>query len=338
MAPVEELSQSVGLVQACVTLGVSRATLYRRRRPKACARIKVRKCRKPARALSESERRRVLEVLRSEEFVDKAPLEVYGTLLDQDQYLCSIRSMYRYLAENQEVRERRNQRRHPQHPKPVLVARAPNEVWSWDITKLRGPSKWMLYYLYVLMDIFSRYVVGWMVAERESAALAERLISESCAKQGVRPDQLTVHSDRGAPMTAGSMMELYAMLGITPSHSRPRVSNDNPFSESQFKTLKYRPDFPDRFGGPGHARRYSGNFLHWYNVEHRHSGLALMTPEVVHYGRTREVLVHRQRVLDAAYAAHPDRFVKGPPRAQEPPSEVWINQPGRELVVEKQTH
>ena len=195
----------------------------------------------------------MLEVLHSERFVDKAPAEVYGALLDDGDYLCSQRSMYRYLAANREVRERRNQRRHPQHVKPVLVARGPNEVWSWDITKLRGPAKWMLYHLYVVMDIYSRYVVGWMVAERESAALAERLISESCAKQGVRRQQLTVHSDRGSAMTAGSMMELYAMLGVTPSYSRPRVSNDNPFSESQFKTLKYRPDYPDRFGSPGHA-------------------------------------------------------------------------------------
>jgi putative transposase len=281
------------------------------------------------------ERETVLEELHSERFVDKTPSEAYATLLDEDRrYLCSIRTMYRILAANREVRERRNQRRHPVHPKPVLVARAPNQVWSWDITKLRGPEKWLVYYLYVLMDIFSRYVVGWMVAERELAALAERLILESCAKQGIVRDQLTVHADRGPSMTAGTVVQLYAMLGITPSHSRPRVSNDNPYSESQFKTLKYQPGFPDRFGGPGHARSHCAEFMNWYNVEHHHTGLALLTPAVVHHGHASAVLEARQRILDRAYAEHPERFVQGPPRVAQPPKEVWINQPGRELLLE----
>lgn len=337
MAATEELSRSVGVSRACETLGVSRATLYRRRRPTVHARV-VRKRRTPARALSNAEHVQVLDVLHRDSFVDRTPAEVYGTLLDQDQYLCSIRTMYRILAASSEVRERRNQRCHPSHAKPVLVARAPNQVWSWDITKLRGPAKWVFYYLYVVMDIFSRYVVGWMVAERESAAFAERLISESCAKQNVQREQLTVHSDRGSPMIAGNVMEMYAMLGITPSFNRPRVSNDNPYSESQFKTLKYQADFPERFGTPGHARSHSTKFFGWYNVEHHHSGLALLTPEVVHHGRTGDVLAARQRALDNAYAAHPERFVKGPPQAQKPPAEVWINQPGRELEVNTKTH
>jgi len=323
----------VGVLRACQALGVSRATLYRRRRPRACAQV-VRRQQPPERALTATERAAVLDVLHSERFVDQAPAEVFARLLDDEQrYLCSIRTMYRLLAANQEVRERRNQRRHPAHPKPVLVARAPNQVWTWDITKLRGPAKWVVYYLYVLLDLFSRYVVGWMVAERESAALAERLIRESCAKQGVRRDQLVAHSDRGSPMTSGTVTMLYALLGITPSYSRPRVSNDNPYSESQFRTLKYHPDFPERFDSAVHARSFSGGFFRWYNTEHHHLGLALLTPEVVHYGRAREVLAGRQEILDLAYARHPERFVRGRPRVPEPPSEVWINRPGSGVVL-----
>lgn len=332
---MEGLSGAVGVVRACQALGVSRATLYRRRRPKVHARI-VRWRRRPARALTAVERRAVLDVLHNERFVDQTPAEVFAGLLDDEkQYLCSIRTMYRLLAANQEVRERRNQRRHPSHPKPVLVARGPNQVWTWDITKLRGPAKWAVYYLYVLLDLFSRYVVGWMVAERESATLAERLLRESCAKQGVGRDQLVAHSDRGAPMTSGTVTMLYAMLGITPSYSRPRVSNDNPYSESQFRTLKYHPDFPERFGSATHARSFSTGFFRWYNTEHHHSSLALLTPEAVHYGRAREVLAARQQLLDLAYARHPERFVRGRPRVPAPPAEVWINRPGSGVVLSR---
>ena len=340
----EGLSGAVGVLRACQVLGVSRATLYRRRlpaqagRPLVCARV-VRWQSQPGRALRPEEREAVLEVLHSERFVDQAPAEVYARLLDEERrYLCSIRTMYRILAANQEVRERRDQVRHPAHPKPVLVARGPKQVWSWDITKLRGPAKWVVYYLYVLLDIFSRYVVGWMVAERESAALAERLIRESCAKQGVERNRLVVHADRGPAMTSGTVTMLYALLGITPSHSRPRVSNDNPYSESQFKTLKYHPEFPDRFGSTSHARSFCGGFFHWYNTEHHHSALALLTPEVVHYGRALEVLADRQRILDLAYARNPERFVHGRPRVSEPPGEVWINQPGTEVMLEDGAH
>ena len=334
----EELSGAVGVLRACQVLGVSRATLYRRRRPPLCARG-ARRQRSPLRALGAVEREAVLEVLHSERFVNQAPAEVYARLLDEERrYLCSVRTMYRILAANQEVRERRDQARHPAHPKPVLVARGPKQVWSWDITKLRGPAKWVVYYLYVLLDIFSRYVVGWMVAEGESAALAERLIRETCARHGVERKQLVVHADRGPAMTSGTVTMLYALLGITPSYSRPRVSNDNPYSESQFKTLKYHPEFPDRFGSASHARSFCASFFHWYNTEHHHSALALLTPEVVHYGRTLEVLAHRQRVLDLAYARNPERFVHGWPRVPVPPAEVWINRPGREVMLEDVTH
>jgi putative transposase len=285
------------------------------------------------------ERDVVLDVLHDERFVDKAPAEVFATLLDEkEQYLCSIRTMYRILEANQEVRERRNQRRHPKHAKPVLVARSPNQVWTWDITKLRGPQKWLVYYLYALLDIFSRYVVGWTVAEYDSSALAKRLIGETCAKQGVGRGELTIHADRGSAMTAGTVLDLYSLLGVTPSHNRPRVSNDNPYSESQFKTLKYRPEFPDRFGSLEHARSFCRGFFHWYNVEHHHSGLALLTPNDVHHGRVGAVLAKRQRSLDLAHAAHPERFVNGRPIVPKPPKEVWINQPGRELVIEEKTH
>ena len=333
----EELSRDVGVSRASRELGVSRATLYRRRRPEVVA-APTPVERTAVRALSDEERTAVLAVLHSERFADKAPAEVFATLLDQEQqYLCSIRTMYRLLEANDEVRERRNQRRHPAHAKPVLVARSPNQVWTWDITKLRGPQKWVLYYLYVLLDIFSRYVVGWMVAERECAALAEKLIGETCEKQGVGRKQLTIHADRGGPMTASPVVDLYARLGITSSHSRPRVSNDNPYSESQFKTLKYQPEFPDRFGALGHARSFSGQFMHWYNEEHHHSGLALLTPSDMHHERAGQVLAERQRVLDLAYAAHPERFVRGRPTVPQPRAEVWINQPGKELEIEEPT-
>lgn len=325
----------MGVLRACDVLGVSRATLYRRRRPRLRA---VRLKASSPRTLRAEEREAVLELLHSERFVDQAPAEVYARLLDQGRYLCSIRTMYRILEAAQEVRERRDQARHPPHPKPVLLARGPNQVWSWDITKLRGPVKWVVYHLYVLLDIFSRYVVGWMVAERESAALAERLIRESCLRQGVKRNQLVVHADRGPQMTSGTVTMLYALLGITPSYSRPRVSNDNPYSESQFKTLKYHPEFPDRFGSPLHARSFCASFFQWYNTEHHHSALALLTPEVVHYGRTLEVLAQRQRVLDQAYARNPERFVQGRPRVALPPAEVWINQPGREVMPEDIAH
>jgi putative transposase len=265
--------------------------------------------------------------LNSQEFSDKAPAEVYATLLDRRQYLCSIRTMYRILGENGEVRERRDQLRHPAYKKPELLATGPNQVWSWDITKLLGPQKWTYFYLYVILDIFSRYAVGWMVAERESASLAERLIVETQEKEGIKPGELTVHMDRGAPMTAKSFALLLADLGITKSYSRPHVSDDNPFIESHFKTAKYMPDFPDKFGSVQDARAHFRRFFQWYAMEHHHSGIALLTPHQVHHGLAELVIGQRQEVLTQAYARHPERFVRRPPKALQVPTAVWINPP-----------
>ena len=271
----------------------------------------------------------MLAVLHEDRFVDKAPTEVYAALLDEDRYLCSIRTMYRILHEVDEVKERRNVLRKPNYKKPELVATAPNQVWSWDITKLKGPVKWMYYYLYVILDVYSRHAVGWMVATRETAELAKTLIAETCLRQGVDKNQLTIHSDRGSPMTSKAVALLMADLGVTKSHSRPHVSNDNPFSESQFKTLKYRPEFPERFGCLEDARAMCGALLEWYNNEHYHSSIALMTPAMVHYGHAEERNRCRQEVLLQAHKAHPERFVRGIPKVIELPEEVYINPPPR---------
>jgi putative transposase len=252
---------------------------------------------------------------------------VYAKLLDEQKYLCSVSTMYRVLHAYREVRERRNQLRHPPYAKPELLATQSNMLWSWDITKLLGPAKWTYYYLYVIMDVYSRYVVGWMVAERESATLAERLIAETCAKQGIAPGQLTIHADRGSAMVSKPVAFLLADLGVTKTHSRPHVSDDNPYSEAQFKTLKYRPDYPERFGSPADARTWCQQLFRWYNNEHHHSGLKLLTPADVHFGRAESVLAKRQAVLQAAYAAHPERFVKGAPVSPALPDAVWINPP-----------
>tara|TARA_R110002072_G_C7906034_1_gene529955 strand:- start:41 stop:886 length:846 start_codon:yes stop_codon:yes gene_type:complete len=265
--------------------------------------------------------------LNAKHHADLAVPQVYANLLDQGRYLCSIRTMYRILKEQHGVRERRDQLRHPDYKKPELLATAPNQVWSWDITKLLGPQKWTYFHLYVVMDIFSRYVVGWMVATRESADLAQRLVSDACARQGIGSGQLTIHSDRGTSMTSKSLALLYADLGVTRSLNRPYTSNDNPFSEAQFKTLKYRPAFPSRFGSVEDARSTSGALLDWYNDEHRHSSLGLLTPADVHHDRVDERLAIRNHALDAAYAANPERFVRGAPTAQRPPDAAWINPP-----------
>jgi putative transposase len=283
--------------------------------------------RRSARALDVGERQAVLAALHSERFVDQSPAAVYARLLDEGRYLCSPRTMYRLLAQAGEVRERRDQLRHPVYAKPELLASGPNEVWSWDITKLLGPAKWTYFYLYVLLDIYSRYVVGWMVAQRESAQLAKRLLAESVRKQAIEPGQLTVHADRGCSMTSKPVALLLADLGVTKTHSRPSVSNDNPFSEAQFKTLKYRPQFPQRFGSIEDARAFCVGFFDWYNNRHYHSGLALLTPATMHYGEAAAVLEHRGEVLATAYAAHPERFVRRAPRPAEPPTTVWINPP-----------
>ena len=271
----------------------------------------------------------MLETLHSERFLDQAPAQVHATLLDEGTYLCSPRTMYRLLDAAGEVKERRDQVRRPHYAAPELLATRPNEVWSWDITKLLGPAKWTYFYLYVILDIFSRYVVGWMLAPRESAALAERLIADTCAKQEIEPGQLTVHADRGAAMTSKPVALLLADLGVTKTHSRPYVSNDNPFSEAQFKTLKYCPAFPQRFGSLADGRAFGHHFFGWYNNDHYHCGLGFLTPAVVHHGRAARVHAQRTNVLAAAYAAHPERFVNGPAHTgRSPPGR--LDQPARE--------
>ncbi len=328
IATTEQLAPTLGLTTACDVLSVPRSSVYRARRPKPTPAAKP----DPLRALSPAEREQVHQTLNSDRFVDRAPREVYATLLDEGTYLCSPSTMYRVLADHAEVRERRDQLRHPAYSKPELLATGPNQVWSWDITKLLGPAKWTYYYLYVMLDIFSRYAPGWLLADRESSALAELLITEACAKQHILPDQLTIHADRGSPMLAKSVALLMADLGVTDSHSRPHVSNDNPFSEAQFKTLKYRPDYPDRFGSQADARTWAQTFFPWYNDEHHHSGIGYMTPAAVHYGAASSLFAERQQVLHLAYAAHPERFVKGQPTPPALPTAVWINPP--QLVVE----
>lgn len=321
-----QLSNSVGCAAACRALHLPRASFYRARRPPPQSdAIPPRS--KPARALSDAERQTALAHLHSDRFVDQAPHQVHATLLDEGIYVCSPRTMYRLLEEHGEVRERRDQRQHPTYQKPELLATQPNQVWSWDITKLRGPVKWTYFYLYVILDLFSRYVVGWMVAPRESAELAKKLIQESIAKQGVSPGQLHIHADNGPSMSSKALALKLADLGVTKSHSRPYVSDDNPFSESQFKTMKYRPEFPDRFGSLEDARAYGQSFFHWYNFEHHHSGIALLTPHVVHHGLASHVLDNRQRVLTAAFQLHPERFVRKLPQPAPLPDAVWINPP-----------
>lgn len=283
-----------------------------------------------SRRLSVAQRDEVLELMHSDEFVDTAPAEIYATLLDDEVYHCSVRTMYRLLASCQETRERRNQRVHPPYTKPELLAEKPNECWSWDITRLRGATKWSYFYLYVIIDIFSRNVVGWMVADCESAALAARLISDTCEKQNIVRDQLTLHADRGSPMTAKLTAQLLADLGVTKSHSRPHCSNDNPFSEAHFKTMKYRPEFPSKFENLLEAREFCKYFFGWYNEKHRHSGIGMLTPAQVHYGETKAVVAKRTKVLEAAWRRHPERFVHGCPTPQVPPSKVWINKPAEE--------
>jgi putative transposase len=330
METARQLATRVGVSQACRALGVARPAFYRRTpsppQPAAAARVSETAA-GAARALSAAERTAVIDTLNGDRFLDLAPREVYATLLDEGSYLCSVSTMYRLLRAEDQVHERRQQLRHPAYRKPELLATQPNQVWSWDITKLLGPAKWTYYYLYVLLDIFSRYVTGWLVAYQESAALAERLIAESCQKQRIAPGQLTLHADRGSSMKSKPVALLLADLGVTKTHSRPHVSNDNPYSESQFKTLKYRPEFPERFHTLEAARAFCREFFRWYNQEHHHTGIALLTPEVVHYGKAKPVIAARQQVLLAAYQEHPERFPRGVPQAAELPEAVWINRP-----------
>jgi putative transposase len=279
------------------------------------------------RALTPAERTAILDVLHSSRFADLAPDEAWAVLLDEGTYLGSVSTYYRVLREAGESRERRRQATHPAAVKPELVATRPNQVWSWDITKLHGPAKWTYYHLYVILDIHSRYAVGWMVATCESAVLAEKLIAATCAKQDVTRGQLSLHADRGSSMTSKPVALLLADLGVTQSHSRPHVSNDNPYSEAQFKTLKYRPAFPARFVSVEAARAHCQEFFYWYNNQHRHGGLGLHTAGDVHHGKAEGVRAGRARVLDAAYQAHPERFVSKPPAPPKLPGTSWINPP-----------
>jgi putative transposase len=328
MQSVETLAPTVGITAACEAVGLPRSRFYRAQQPVELGAPSPTPERPPSpRALTATEKETVRTVLNSERFQDQAPREVYATLLDEARYLCSWRTMYRILAENQPVRERRNQLQHPAYAKPELLATHANQLWSWDITKLRGPVTWTYYYLYVILDVYSRYVVGWMIAEREAEALAQELIRETCAKQGILPGQLTLHADNGSAMIAKSVAQLLIDLDVVKSHSRPHVSDDNPYSEAQFKTLKYRPDYPERFGCLADARAWAQAFFTWYNQAHHHTGLGLLTPAIVHYGQSETILQKRQQVLAAAYAAHPERFVKHPPVPAELPVAVWINPP-----------
>jgi putative transposase len=302
MDAVAGLAPGSGLIAAaCTALGLSRASLHRRqafrRQPLAAVRPRP----TPMRALVAKERQVVLDLLREPRFVDLAPAEVYASLLDQGVYLCSIRTMYRVLAEHDEVRERRRQLRRPVYQKPELLAEGPNQVWSWDITKLMGPVKWSYFYLYVIIDIFSRRIVAWCIADAESAALFKPLFDDAVVKHNVAPGQLTLHADRGGPMKAKATALLLADLGVTKSHSRPYTSNDNPFSESHFKTLKYQPQFPQRFGCIEDAKTFCRSFFDWYNQDHHHAGIGLMTPDQVHYGQVDEVYAARQKTLDRAF-------------------------------------
>ncbi len=329
MKVTESLAKEVNIQQACSVLAVSRASFYRwqDREDETCGEHKRPL---PPLALSGKEEKDVLEILHAERFVDRAPQEIYNALLDEGNYLCSVRTMYRILEKNDEVRERRNQLSHPHYEIPEMLAERANEVWSWDITKLRGPVKWTYFYLYVILDIFSRYVVGWMVAHRELAVLAHKLIDQTSEKQNIQPGQLLIHADRGSSMTSKQVAFLMADLGITKSHSRPHVSNDNPYSESQFKTMKYRPAFPDRFGSIEDARSFCQDFFYWYNTEHYHSGICFLTPQDVHYGRSEQIIKERQAVLHAAYKKHPERFKGKMPNAGVLPTAVWINKPAPE--------
>jgi putative transposase len=329
---VEELTPIVGTRPACRALGASPATIYRRRRPPEPRAPKPRPT--PARALSQAEREAVLELLHCERFVDCSPAQVYATLLDEGRYLASERTMYRLLeARHGGVRERRDQLTHPAYVKPELLAERPNELWSWDIAKLLGPAKWTYFYLYVILDVFSRYVVGWTVQYGETAQLAKALIAQAIEQQEIKPGTLTVHADRGSPMRGKPVAFLLADLGVTRTHSRPYTSTDNPYSEAHFKTLKYRPEFPDRFETILEAREFCRGFFHWYNREHRHSGIGLMTPAAVHYGQAQQLHDQRARVLAEAYARNPERFVSRAPVPPTLPTAAWINKPETKEVA-----
>lgn len=342
MTAIKELQREIPTAQLCAALSVPRATVYRHLRvvptptPESAPDGQDKADPRHPRALSTEERTQALELLHGERFVDQSPAHIVATLLDEGRYVCSERSMYRLLSANGETRERRAIVRHGNFKKPELLATAPNQVWSWDITKLLGPEKWSYLYLYVILDIFSRYVVGWMVAERECGSHARALIEECLKKQSITEGQLTIHSDRGGPMKSRPVAFLMADLGVTRSFSRPQVSNDNPFSEAQFKTLKYAPGFPERFGCREDAIAHCGRFFTWYNGEHKHSGIGYYTPEDVHYLRAMELERLRNQTLAEAYAKNPERFVRRQPMAPSVPTAVWINPPSNTEELNKE--
>jgi putative transposase len=325
LSAVAELVPAMATRRALRALGAAHATWYRRRAPRGQRVARPRPA--PPLALSVSEREMILTVLNSPRLADCTPYTAWARLLDEGTYLASVRTFYRVLSASGLMHERRDQLVHPAHAKPELIATAPNQVWSWDITRLRSTLKWQHFYLYVLLDIFSRYVVGWLVASNENAGLAGALIEETCDQYGIARDTLTLHSDRGSPMRAKTTAELLVDLGVAASYSRPRVSNDNPFSEAQFKTLKYRPEFPERFDGIEHARTHLRRFFAWYNDEHRHSGIGFMTPAAVHFGQATAMQRQRAAVLTAAYRAHPERFKGKHPTPPMLPEIVGINLP-----------
>lgn len=327
---IAERAPVVGTKRACAAVGRSRATYYRqhRRSPRPPRPERAAPPPRPQpRALAPAEQAAVRAELHSDRFVDQAPPTIYATLLDEGRYLCSVPTMYRLLRAGGEARERRRQATHPAAAKPELLATQPRQVWSRDITKPLGPAKWTYYHLYVVLDIYSRYAVGWLLAERESALLAEQLLAETIAKEGIAPERLTLHAARGTSMASKPVALLLADLGVTKSHSRPHVPNDNPSSEAQFKTLKYRPEFPERFASLEEARGFCREFFHWYNHQHRHSGIGYHTPVDVHHGRAEQVRQQRAQILQAAYAAHPERFVRQPPAPPALPRPAWINPP-----------
>jgi putative transposase len=329
---IAELTPLVGVRAACRATGRPQANHYRRHRQSPLPPRPQRQPSTQPRALSEAERDRVRALLNSPDFIDMAPAAVYHTLLDKGVYMASVSSMYRILREHGEVKERRRHAVHPPRIKPELVAEAPNRVWSWDITKLRGAAKYEFYHLYSVIDIYSRYTVAWLLADREDAALAERLLTDAITKQGITRQQLTIHADRGTSMASKTVAQMMADLGVTKSHSRPRVSNDNPFSEAQFKTLKYRPDFPDRFGSIQDARAHCRSFFTWYNTIHRHSGIGWHTPHDVHHGHAQQVRDHRADVLTTAHTRNPERFVRGTPQPPALPEAAWINKPQENMT------
>ena len=319
---ITEHRQHLGVRSLCSVLGEPRSSWYRSQKPQQ----DQHKPRQSPRRISAEEETQILDMINSHRFCDMAPAEIHATLLDEGVYLCSERTLYRILSrQNQSVIRRQSPPRN--HPRPELLATRPNQLWSWDITKLKGPAKWTYYYLYKILDVFSRFVVGWMVAYRESAKLAEDLIADTCLKQEIVPGTLTLHADHGSSMTSLTVAQLLADLGVTKTHSRPHVSNDNPYSESGFKTLKYRPDFPERFGPILEARIHCGKFFDWYNYEHHHSGIAMLTPHQVHYGTYQQILNARSATLVRAYLEHPERFVRGVPSVKSLSQEVWINKP-----------